>query len=412
MSIERRTRTVTIASGKGGAGKTSISLNLAICLSELGSRACLFDADLGLGNVNIMLGLNPEHDLEDVITEGFGLSDILIKNCHGIDIIPGSSGIEKMANLDGSDLEKLTAPFSELEGYDFLIFDTSAGVSRNVLAFCLASAEVVVILNPEPTSLTDAYSLLKILTLNRFAGTAMVVVNQAKSIKSAKGVFDKFKEVVQAHLRMEISLLGIVLQDPLVSEAVKSQQPLVLRYPDANGSKCIRVAARNLLEKRPADCDFLGVRPFLERVLGVLKNPLGLKGFKNQPRQQPAESLDSGLRRNDGAETKPHEPASAVPLEAEPSGNPSSTPSSSPGAVPGNGDMLDLLNRLIDTVSSVSKEIHLMRTTGKEDEKTEADPSSGNRGQGEDRRQPSIKLDFEAFAKQHSATRRTGEDDS
>ena len=132
------TRTITITSGKGGVGKTNISVNVALHLASLGYRTCLFDADLGLANINILLGLSPEYNLEDVISDRHSLQDIIIRNYKGIDIIPGSSGVEEMANLESDQVDHLIQSFSELDGYDFLLFDTSAGVSRNVLAFCLS----------------------------------------------------------------------------------------------------------------------------------------------------------------------------------------------------------------------------------------------------------------------------------
>jgi len=139
------TRTITITGGKGGVGKTSISLNLALCLSKLKTKVCLFDADLGLANINILLGLYPEYDLEDVILDKKSIKDILIKTPQGIDIIPGSSGVEKLANLGSEEIEHIVKSFSELEEYDYFLFDTSAGITKNVISFCLASSEVLIV---------------------------------------------------------------------------------------------------------------------------------------------------------------------------------------------------------------------------------------------------------------------------
>ena len=132
-------RTITVTSGKGGVGKTNLSTNLSLHLAALGHRTCVFDADLGLANINILLGLYPEHTLEDVILNEQPLSSIIIRNHLGIDIIPGSSGVEKIANIDSEHVDALIKSFSLLEDYDFLLFDTSAGVSKNVVSFCLSS---------------------------------------------------------------------------------------------------------------------------------------------------------------------------------------------------------------------------------------------------------------------------------
>ena len=137
-------RVITVTSGKGGVGKTNISANLALCLARQGFRTCLFDADLGLANINILLGLYPEYDLGDVILNEKTVDDIIIKDFKGIDIIPGSSGVDKMADLGPEKLDYLIKSFSELDGeYDFFIFDTSAGVSKNVVSFCMTSSEVI-----------------------------------------------------------------------------------------------------------------------------------------------------------------------------------------------------------------------------------------------------------------------------
>ena len=150
------TRTITIASGKGGVGKSNISVNLSLALTNLGRRTCLFDADLGLANANILLGLYPSKTLEDAIVRGLSIKEIIMRTEDGLDLIPGSSGLEIMANLAGRELKNMTASLSALDDYDYLIFDASSGISRQVVSFCLAASEIFLIINPEPTSLIDA----------------------------------------------------------------------------------------------------------------------------------------------------------------------------------------------------------------------------------------------------------------
>ena len=240
-------RTITIASGKGGVGKTNIALNLALHLSTYGQRVCLFDADLGLGNVNILLGLQPEYDLSDVILDGRDLKDIIIKIDNNIDILPGSSGLEEMGNLAPDRMQALIESLSEMDRYDFLLFDTPAGISRNVISFCLASSEVLLVITPEPTSLTDSFALLKILALNGFTGEAKVVVNQCKNSDVAALVYRKFKTAAMKHLNLDVSTLGAIYQDPKVMEAVRRQRPFLSLYPDSSASKCIRQIGDYLL---------------------------------------------------------------------------------------------------------------------------------------------------------------------
>ena len=179
------TRAITVTSGKGGVGKTNISLNIALRLSSLGHKTCLFDADLGLANINILLGIRPTYDIQDLIDNRQTLQNVLFSS-HDIDILPGSSGVEELANLAPDKISALLQSLTPLSKYDFLIFDTSAGIAKNVIAFCLSCPEVVVVITPEPTSLTDAYALLKVLSANKYKGSIKVVVNQCPDIKAAK----------------------------------------------------------------------------------------------------------------------------------------------------------------------------------------------------------------------------------
>lgn len=273
-----KTRTITVASGKGGVGKTHISLNLAISLSARGYRTCLFDADLGLANINILLGLNPEYDLEDVLAKGKSLGEIILCDPSGIDIVPGSSGVERLANLDADETAALIRSFDELEGYDFLLFDTSAGISRNVIAFCLTSCDVILVITPEPTSMTDAYALLKILTQNGYGGTARVVVNQCRDLKVAKSTYNTFKTTVEKFLKVDIAALGPVVWDQRVLDSVKSQGPLMNLYPRAQASRCIDYITNKILKEAPTDRENFEIRAFWTRCLQFISGPMNLRG--------------------------------------------------------------------------------------------------------------------------------------
>jgi len=279
------TRTITITSGKGGVGKTNISVNLALHLATLGYRTCLFDADLGLANVNILLGLYPEYNLDDVILYHRDLKDVIIRNYKGIDIIPGSSGVERIANLQADQVEQLIQSFSKLDGYNFLLFDTSSGISRNVISFCLASSEVIVVIAPEVTSLTDAYALLKILCLNGFRGSVKIVVNQSKSASIARHAYTKFKETVKKYLPIDVVPLGIIVQDPKVEEAVKEQQAFVLFYPESNASKCIKSIAKRLIDDQPEDLEPSGTLLFWSKYYELITSPLKLTAKQKKKKE-------------------------------------------------------------------------------------------------------------------------------
>ncbi len=279
-------RIITVSGGKGGVGKTNISLNLALCLSRQGRRVCLFDADLGLANVNVLLGLYPEYDLEDVILSRKTLSEVIISDYQGIDIIPGSSGTEKIANLDDQNIGQIVEEFSRLDTYDYIIVDSSAGISRSVVSFCLAATDVLMVITPEPTSLTDAYALMKVLHFNRFTGSVKVAVNQCENTAAARRTFGKLKDVVQKYLSVTLEPIGMVVQDKKLIDAVNNQKPLVVLYPEAPATKCLQVIAARILENESA-ADFAvpSFGTFWTRFRQIASGPLRFseKGQEDEP---------------------------------------------------------------------------------------------------------------------------------
>ena len=273
-------KVITIASGKGGVGKTSIGLNLSLSLAGAGYRVCLFDADLGLANVNILTGLIPDAGLAEVIEGKNTLSDIMIRDYNGIDIIPGSSGVEKLADLTRRQATDLVQAFLDLASYDYFILDTSAGISAQVLSFCRASQEMVLVATPEPTSLTDAYSLLKVLSRQAPMPRVRVIINQVRSAVTAKQAYTKLKKTVHRFLKISISPLGIVARDSNVPIAVVSQIPFFILFPDTPASRCIRSLALKLVRDFRRDED-IPVEAFWDQCLAHLSSP------ESSPRQDP-----------------------------------------------------------------------------------------------------------------------------
>jgi len=385
------TRTITIASGKGGVGKTSVSVNVALQLAALGYKTCLFDADLGLANINIMLGLHPPRTVEDMILRGESLADVIMRDCDGIDIIPGSSGVEKMADLEESHLEHLVRSFSGLDGYDFLLFDTSAGVSKHVIAFCLAASEVLLIITPEPTSLTDAYALLKILIRNGFEGKAKIVVNQCQSHEAAKAAYLKFRQAVKNFLHAEVVPLGFIFDDPRVVKAVNAQRPLLLEFPQSHASSCIKNIARNLLHNQPENIDKSGLGNFWQRCLQLMRGPLTLEGLNKKKHEfaftddtKPASSPEKAA----GQAPPPHLPASAA-----------GAGSVSPGV---GHDFVPLLRQLIQEVSEVAQELKLLRqASGDSGQHLRHGQGPSSPGKEKAPAAQAVALDYEAFVRQH-----------
>ncbi|MGB3211003.1 MAG: HDOD domain-containing protein [Desulforhopalus sp.] len=242
------TQTIVITSGKGGVGKTNISVNTAIELARREYRTCLFDGDLGLANVNILLGIDPDYTLDDYIFGEKNLGQVIHQTKFGVDVIPGSSGIEKMANLEQDKIADLVASFSQITGYDYFIIDTSSGISRGVIAFCLASTKTVIVITSEATSLTDAYALLKVMAMNNYAGTVKILVNRSASVPQAKETYLRFKEVANRHLKIDIAPAGIILEDPNIETSVTRQEPALILFPESLASQCIRSMVSSLIK--------------------------------------------------------------------------------------------------------------------------------------------------------------------
>ncbi|MCF8063221.1 MAG: MinD/ParA family protein [Deltaproteobacteria bacterium] len=353
MAETNGTRTIAVTSGKGGVGKTTLSVNLALALAEEGYRSCLFDADLGLANVNVLLGLDVARTLEDALFGETTLQDIRFRDVHGIDIIPGSSGARRMADLDPEQVSALLSSFGDLDGYDFFIMDTSAGIARNVVAFCLAAHDVILVVAPEPASMTDAYALLKILHLNDFQGRVEVVVSRCRSIAAAKTFFDRFRVTVREHLNLKVVLLGVVVQDDRVQDAVRRRQPVLRIHPRTNASRCIRHLAKALVQ-RPVSGKSPGLSPFWERFIRFVKAPLNLGEEEAGPPQPEQEAATA------------------------PGGRP---------RIHGSGiDLSVQLNAVTHELSLIREALVKMSSNG-----------------GEGRKHEPIRLDFDAFLEQRSA---------
>lgn len=236
----------SVTSGKGGVGKTNLSVNLAASLAGQGKRVALVDADLGLANVDVILGLTPQKNLFHLFHEGAKLKDILYPTPYGFSILPASSGMSEMLALTtGQKLELLEA-MGELEDeLDYLIVDTGAGINDNVLYFNLASQERLVVLTPEPTSLTDAYALIKVLKLTHGVEHFKVCVNMAPDQKAAKEIFSCLYQACDRFLSgVSLDLAGVIPRDPAVRKSVVQQKPFILAEPDSEAAKAVgRLAA-------------------------------------------------------------------------------------------------------------------------------------------------------------------------
>ena len=253
-------RVIAVTSGKGGVGKTNLVVNLGIALAKLGQRVAILDADLGLANVDVLLGINPPYSLYDILFGEKTINEIIVRGPLGISIVSGSSGVQDLANLDQQGRERLIAALGYFNDHaDFVFIDTGAGISRNVLGFVAASEEVIVILTPEPTSLTDAYSLVKVLATYKVHSIVNLVVNRALDEQEAQGTVNQFMAVVNKFLQIRINYIGSIYEDQVVRQAVKSQAPFIIQKPNSSASSGLNDIAGVLLGDKKRFGEGMGV---------------------------------------------------------------------------------------------------------------------------------------------------------
>lgn len=244
-------RVIAVSSGKGGVGKTNVVANLAFAFTQMGKNVLVLDADLGLANINVLLGLNPRYTIEHLLKKEKGMFDILIKGPGGMYILPASSGVLELVELnEGQKLFLLNEMDLIAENVDFLLIDTSSGISSNVLYFNLAAEESIVIATPEPTSITNAYALIKVLFLKYNKKNFSILINSAQSEKEAKEVYKKISAISDRFLGcLSMDYLGFIPYDEKIPLAVKNQRPVLELFPDAISSRSFREISKILSEK-------------------------------------------------------------------------------------------------------------------------------------------------------------------
>ena len=262
-------RVVAVTSGKGGVGKTSVVINLAYALTRLGKKVLIFDADLGLGNIDVMLGIAPKYNLHHVVKGKKRLKEIIVDTKYGFKVLPAASGVEEMAVLDTPSKMRLLYEVDEIdEPFDYMIVDTAAGISSNVTYFCIASQEILFVVSPEPTSITDAYALMKILYLDYGEKRFRMVVNSAKDQGEAKEVYIKLSTATDRFLGLSIDYLGYIPYDERVGESIVSQRILLEKYPFSPASKSLAKLAQ-VLDRRPLFEPKGNIQFFWRRLLGI-----------------------------------------------------------------------------------------------------------------------------------------------
>jgi len=247
------TRVIAITSGKGGVGKSNIVANLGFVLSQLGKKVLILDADLGLGNLDVLLGLAPKYNLSHAITGAKTISEIVIEGPGKVKILPAPSGIQELSDLtDEQKTRMLTALDLLINSVDLFLIDTGAGISSNVMHFNSSAQEIMVVVSPEPTSITDAYALMKVLSLDYSRKHFKLVVNLARSPKEATEVYRQLELVADRFLDIKIEYMGHVLIDENVKRGVRLQKTVSEIHPDTKASRCFAALAKKISESRPS----------------------------------------------------------------------------------------------------------------------------------------------------------------
>lgn len=242
---KEKSKIITVTSGKGGVGKSNFIVNLAITLSKEGKKVLLFDADIGMGNDDVLMGIYHKYNIMDVINGEVSIEEGIIEGPNGIHLLPGGTGINNIEDLTKEQREKFISEIDSVDGYDYILIDTGAGINRTVLAFVASSDEAIFILTPEPTSLTDGYSLFKALKHFKIETHVNIVINRALSEEEGRATFSKFDLATRRFLNRYPTYLGCIYEDKHLTMAVRNQTPVVIKYPKSEAARSIvRVAAR------------------------------------------------------------------------------------------------------------------------------------------------------------------------
>jgi len=262
-------RVITVTSGKGGVGKSNLALALALALNSLGRRVLVWDADLGLANIDVLLGLKTTATIHDLLNGSKTLPEIIAQGPGGLKIMPAASGILELGELSEGQKQRLLSEFDDWdEALDFLLIDTAAGLGSNVVYFNLAAQERIVVVTGEPTSITDAYALIKVLSTRYQQNSFHILPNQVANEKEAKNVFGLLSSVADNHLSVSLSLIGFVPRDPAVPAAVRAQTPFFLADPGSEASRRVLGIARTIAANPPDLMDGGGLVFFLNRLAG------------------------------------------------------------------------------------------------------------------------------------------------
>jgi flagellar biosynthesis protein FlhG len=272
MKIQKQAKTISFVSGKGGVGKSNIAVNFSLSLCKKGKKVLLIDLDIGMGNVEILLGLQAKKTIVEMLQDHLPIYDIIEIGPMNLSFIAGGSGLSSIFSMNGEKMDYFLKQYeSIIQEYDYIIFDLGAGASQASIDFVLASEECIVITTSEPTSITDAYSMIKHIVTSEKNMPIQIVLNRAESIKSGLRTVNRFQTVIDRFLGIELSLLGILPEDKTVPSAVMKQAPFVLTNEKAPVAKAMKQLVENFVNK---ELNLKNVQPasFVDRLKNLLKN--------------------------------------------------------------------------------------------------------------------------------------------
>jgi flagellar biosynthesis protein FlhG len=264
----KKPRIITVTSGKGGVGKSNIVVNLAIILQKLGKKVMIFDADIGMSNDDVLMGFLPKYNVFDIIFSNKVIEEVLVTGPYGVKLLPGGAGLSKTGELTSEEIDRVIDQLDKVQDLDFIIMDTGAGINRSVLGFIACCEELVIVTTPEPTSLTDAYCLLKAVNHFNLKNSAKVIINRVTDVREGELTYNKFNKAVSSFLRLTLEYLGSVYEDRKLTQAVRAQQPLVIIHPNCEAARSLENIANNIIGKsEPELAGGLGVKGLFRRIL-------------------------------------------------------------------------------------------------------------------------------------------------
>ncbi|WP_193708269.1 MinD/ParA family protein [Alkalibaculum sporogenes] len=259
----------SVVSGKGGVGKTNLTINLAIKFQQMGKKVLILDADIGMSNVNIMFGVETHLTLFNLLRDNATLTDIIVKCPEGVDLISGGADLLNLEDLNYTKQQQIIELLSELGAYDILLIDNGAGISKHSLTFSIFAHELILITTPEPTAITDAYRVLKAISTYKVKDKVKVIINEINELSYGEQTFSKLLKTSEQFLDLNLEKLGFIFNDIRVSKAIMEQKPVVLRYPDSLASKNISQISKNILEDKNYSCDISNFKQLTNRIIKI-----------------------------------------------------------------------------------------------------------------------------------------------